>query len=155
MKIKSLLITGAVAAAFMAPEHSMAQPKPRPDKPDMEDAKEGGRVRPKIDREKIKETLNEGPRGPKESRARGGQRDHRGPGSRAQGVQRDDRGPGSRARGVQRNNRGPKGSRAQGVQRDDRGPKGSRAQGVQRNNRGPKGSRAQGVQRDHRGSRAR
>ena len=46
MKLKSLLIAGAVAAAFMAPEYATAHPKPRPPKPKpdltdkMDDAKE-------------------------------------------------------------------------------------------------------------------
>ena len=67
MKLKSLLIAGAVAAAFMGPEYAMAHPKPRPPKhkPDLtdkkddakDDAKEGGKERPKVDREKIKERL--------------------------------------------------------------------------------------------------
>jgi len=39
MKLKSLLIAGAVAAAFMAPEYAMAHPKPRPPKSDLSDKK--------------------------------------------------------------------------------------------------------------------
>ena len=61
MKLKSLLIAGAVAAVFITPEYAMVHPKPRPPKPDFsdkkDDAKEGGKERPKIDREKIKERL--------------------------------------------------------------------------------------------------
>tara|TARA_B100000459_G_C8481895_1_gene159067 strand:- start:245 stop:544 length:300 start_codon:yes stop_codon:yes gene_type:complete len=65
MKLKSLLIAGAVAAAFMAPEYVTARPKPHKPKPDLtdkkddakDDAKEGGKERPKVDREKIKERL--------------------------------------------------------------------------------------------------
>ena len=65
MKLKSLLIASAVAAAFMAPEYAMAKSKSRPPKPDLSDikydakdvVKEGGKERPKIDREKIKERL--------------------------------------------------------------------------------------------------
>ena len=65
MKLKSLLIAGAVAAAFMAPEYATAHPKPHKPKPDLtdkkddakDDAKEGGKERPKVDREKIKERL--------------------------------------------------------------------------------------------------
>ncbi|MGB1744251.1 MAG: hypothetical protein ACPHL9_05175 [Limisphaerales bacterium] len=65
MKLKSLLIAGAVAAAFMAPEYATARPKPHKPKPDLtdkkdgakENAKEGGKERPKVDREKIKERL--------------------------------------------------------------------------------------------------
>ena len=65
MKLKSLLIAGAVAAAFMAPEYATARPKPHKQKTDLtdkkddaeDDAKEGGKERPKVDREKIKERL--------------------------------------------------------------------------------------------------
>ena len=65
MKLKSLLIAGAVAAAFMAPEYATARPKPHKPKPDLtdkkddakEDAKEGGKESPKVDREKIKVRL--------------------------------------------------------------------------------------------------
>ena len=65
MKLKSLLIAGAVAAAFMAPEYATARPKPHKQKSDLtdkkdgakENAKEGGKERPKVDREKIKERL--------------------------------------------------------------------------------------------------
>ena len=65
MKLKTLLIAGAVATAFMAPEYATAHPKPHKPKPDLtdkkedakDDAKEGGKERPKIDREKIKERL--------------------------------------------------------------------------------------------------
>ena len=64
MKLKSLLIAGAVAAA-MAPEYATARPKPHKPKPDLtdkkdgakENAKEGGKERPKVDREKIKVRL--------------------------------------------------------------------------------------------------
>ena len=58
MKIKSLLIIGAIAAAFVTPDYAMAKPKPT--KPDLSDKKEDakeGKERPKIDREKIKERL--------------------------------------------------------------------------------------------------
>ena len=68
MKLKSLLIAGAVAAA-MAPEYATARPKPHKPKPDLtdkkdgakENAKEGGKERPKVDREKIKERLKAAP----------------------------------------------------------------------------------------------
>ena len=65
MKIKTLLIAGAFAASFMAPDYAMAQPKPKKPKPDLtdkkkeakNDAKEGGKEKPKFDREKMKERL--------------------------------------------------------------------------------------------------
>ena len=40
MKLKSLLIAGAVAAAFMAPEYAIARPKPHKPKPDLTDKKD-------------------------------------------------------------------------------------------------------------------
>ena len=60
MKIKSLLIVSALAAAFVAPEYAMAKPKPKPEKPDLSKNKEAakeGKERPEIDREKIKDRL--------------------------------------------------------------------------------------------------
>ena len=65
MKIKTLLIPGAFAASFMAPDYATAQPKPKKPKPDFtgkkedakDDAKEGGKGKPKFDREKMKERL--------------------------------------------------------------------------------------------------
>ena len=62
MKIKTLLIAGAFAASFMAPDYATAQAKPKKPKPDItgkkedakDDAKEGGKGKPKFDREKIK-----------------------------------------------------------------------------------------------------
>ncbi|MGB1788279.1 MAG: hypothetical protein ACPHP2_02860 [Limisphaerales bacterium] len=62
MKLKSLLIAGAVAAAFMAPEYATARPKPHKPKPDLtdkkddakDDAKEGGKERLKAAFEKRK-----------------------------------------------------------------------------------------------------
>ena len=57
MKIKTLLIAGAFAASFMAPDYATAQPKPKKPKPDFtgkkedakDDAKEGGKGKPKFD----------------------------------------------------------------------------------------------------------
>ena len=65
MKIKTLLIAGAFAASFMAPDYATAQPKPKKPKPDFtgkkedakDDAKEGGKGKPKFDREKMKNRL--------------------------------------------------------------------------------------------------
>ena len=68
MKIKTLLIAGAFAASFMAPDYATAQPKPKKPKPDFtgkkedakDDAKEGGKGKPKFDREKNEGTPESG-----------------------------------------------------------------------------------------------
>ena len=61
MKIKTLLILGAIGIALAMPESLQAQAKPKPVKPDVgdvkDDAKEGGKERPKFDVSKIKERL--------------------------------------------------------------------------------------------------
>ena len=61
MKIKTLLIVGAIGIALATPESLQAQanpkPLPGPVKPDVGDAKEGGKERPKFDATKIKERL--------------------------------------------------------------------------------------------------
>ena len=64
MKIKTLLIVSAIGIALATPESLQAQanPKPvKPVKPDVgdvkDDAKEGGKERPKFDVAKIKERL--------------------------------------------------------------------------------------------------
>ena len=61
MKIKTLLIAGAVGIALATPESLQAQanpkPLPGPVKPDVGDAKEDGKERPKFDATKIKERL--------------------------------------------------------------------------------------------------
>ena len=61
MKIKTLLIVGAIGIALAMPESLQAQAKPKPVKPDVgdvkDDAKEGGKERPKFDVSKIKERL--------------------------------------------------------------------------------------------------
>ena len=59
MKIKTLLIVSAIGIALATPESLQAQAKPKPAKPDFgdvkDDAKEGGKERPKFDAAKIKE----------------------------------------------------------------------------------------------------
>ncbi|MBT4624117.1 MAG: hypothetical protein HOB97_08735 [Verrucomicrobia bacterium] len=59
MKIKTLLIVSAIGIALATPESLQAQAKPKPAKPDVgdvkDDAKEGGKERPKFDAAKIKE----------------------------------------------------------------------------------------------------
>ena len=61
MKMKTLLIVGAISIALATPESLQAQAKPKPVKPDVgdvkEDAKEGGKKGPKFDAAKIKERL--------------------------------------------------------------------------------------------------
>ena len=61
MKIKTLLIVSAIGIALATPESLQAQAKPKPVKPDVgdvkDDAKEGGKERPKFDVAKIKERL--------------------------------------------------------------------------------------------------
>jgi len=61
MKIKTLLIVGAIGIALATPESLQAQvnpkPLPGPVKPDVGDDKEGGKERPKFDATKIKERL--------------------------------------------------------------------------------------------------
>ena len=61
MKIKTLLIVSAIGIALATPESLQAQAKPKPAKPDVgdvkDDAKEGGKKRPKFDTEKVKERL--------------------------------------------------------------------------------------------------
>ncbi|MFQ3169967.1 MAG: seryl-tRNA synthetase [Limisphaerales bacterium] len=59
MKIKTLLFVGAITFALATPESLMAnpRPKPKPGKPDIEDAKKGGKKHPKLDVAKIKERL--------------------------------------------------------------------------------------------------
>ena len=61
MKIKTLLIVSAIGIALATPESLQAQAKPKPVKPDVgdvkDDAKEGGKERPKFDVSKIKERL--------------------------------------------------------------------------------------------------
>ena len=61
MKIKTLLIVGAIGIALATPESLQAQanpkPLPGPVKPDVGDAKEDGKERPKFDATKIKERL--------------------------------------------------------------------------------------------------
>jgi len=61
MKIKTLLIVSAIGIALATPESLQAQAKPKPAKPDVgdvkDDAKEGGKERPKFDVAKIKERL--------------------------------------------------------------------------------------------------
>ena len=61
MKIKTLLILGTIGIALAMPESLQAQAKPKPVKPDVgdvkDDAKEGGKERPKFDVSKIKERL--------------------------------------------------------------------------------------------------
>ena len=65
MKIKTLLIVSAIGIALATPESLQAQanpkPLPGPVKPDVgdvkDDAKEGGKERPKLDVAKIKERL--------------------------------------------------------------------------------------------------
>ena len=53
MKIKTLLIVSAIGIALATPESLQAQAKPKPVKPDVgdvkDDAKEGGKERPKFD----------------------------------------------------------------------------------------------------------
>ena len=57
MKIKTLLIVGSIGIALAMPESLQAQAKPKPAPPAKEDAKEGGKERPKFDAAKIKERL--------------------------------------------------------------------------------------------------
>ena len=61
MKIKTLLIVSAIGIALATPESLQAQANPKPVRPDVgdvkDDAKEGGKERPKFDAEKIKERL--------------------------------------------------------------------------------------------------
>ena len=61
MKIKTLLIVSAIGIALATPESLQAQVNPKPVKPDVgdvkDDAKEGGKERPKFDASKIKERL--------------------------------------------------------------------------------------------------
>jgi len=61
MKIKTVLFVGAITFALATPDSLMANPKPKPGRPDVgdvkDDAKEGGKERPKFDISKIKERL--------------------------------------------------------------------------------------------------
>ena len=61
MKIKTLLIVSAIGIALATPESLQAQANPKPVRPDVgdvkDDAKEGGKERPKLDVAKIKERL--------------------------------------------------------------------------------------------------
>ena len=61
MKIKTLLFVGAIGIALATPESLQAQANPKPVRPDVgdvkDDAKEGGKERPKLDVAKIKERL--------------------------------------------------------------------------------------------------
>ena len=61
MKIKYMLFVAAIGIALATPESLQAQAKPKPVKPDVgdvkDDAKEGGKERPKFDVAKIKERL--------------------------------------------------------------------------------------------------
>ena len=61
MKIKTLLIVSAIGIALATPESLQAQANPKPVRPDVgdvkNDAKEGGKERPKLDVAKIKERL--------------------------------------------------------------------------------------------------
>ncbi len=61
MKIKYMLFVAAIGIALATPESMQAQAKPKPVKPDVgdvkDDAKEGGKERPKFDAAKIKERL--------------------------------------------------------------------------------------------------
>jgi seryl-tRNA synthetase len=61
MKIKTVLFVGAITFALATPDSLMANPKPKPVKPDVGDvkdnAKEGDKERPKLDAAKIKERL--------------------------------------------------------------------------------------------------
>ncbi|HIM68302.1 MAG TPA: hypothetical protein EYM45_07035, partial [Verrucomicrobia bacterium] len=61
MKIKTLLILSAIGIALATPESLQAQANPKPVRPDVgdvkDDAKEGGKERPKLDVAKIKERL--------------------------------------------------------------------------------------------------
>lgn len=61
MKIKTLLIVSAIGIALATPESLQAQANPKPVRPDVgdvkDDAKEGGKERPKLDVAKLKERL--------------------------------------------------------------------------------------------------
>ena len=61
MKIKTLLIVSAIGIALATPESLQAQVNPKPVRPDVgdvkDDAKEGGKERPKLDVAKINERL--------------------------------------------------------------------------------------------------
>ena len=61
MKIKTLLIVSAIGIALATPESLQAQANPKPVRPDVgdvkNDAKEGGKERPKFDVAKIKDRL--------------------------------------------------------------------------------------------------
>ncbi len=61
MKINTLLIVSDIGIALATPESLQAQAKPKPVRPDVgdvkDDAKEGGKERPKLDVAKIKERL--------------------------------------------------------------------------------------------------
>ena len=61
MKIKTVLFVGAITLALATPDSLLANPKPKPGKPDVgnvkDHAKEGGKERPKFDVAKIKDRL--------------------------------------------------------------------------------------------------
>ncbi len=103
MKIKTLLIVGAIGIALAMPESLQAQVNPKPAKPDVgdikDDAKEGGKERPKFDVSKIKERLkaafdkrkkNRGD-AKKKGHKVGGKKDHKGGGAFGKLVRDDEK----------------------------------------------------------------
>ena len=79
MKLKSLLIAGAVAAAFMAPECATARPKPHKPKPDLTDNKDGAKENAKEGgKERLKAALEKRKKHQKDAKRKGHKIKHQG-----------------------------------------------------------------------------